>query len=370
MSPDWSKITDSTKSIAIAVSGGADSMCLLHLASVFARARGITIFPLIVNHNLRPESADEARSVESWICDMGFSAHVLHWDGPKPTNKVYAKGRAARYSLLFAACHALESCVLITGHHMDDNIETLLMRKAEGSGWRGLSGIMPCTKRRGINIIRPLLSISKNEILKYCADMRIPYINDPSNKNIKFTRARIRESVRPEDAKVLDDARGHMERRLEEESLMDSVPIDVYKEGYVRVSIHDILALNDSPIYLWSLVQKVLAREFPPTYSQLLSLWDWICKGERRELSGCIFLPHSNDLYIVRERKRVSHEIFPVLIDDGVHFLWDQRFFCSMQPTEALMQKLEIANETRSTDPLKLALSALPDGGTPGKFVF
>ena len=148
--------------LALAVSGGADSLALLLLAQRWrsARASGPQLLVLTVDHGLRPESAAEARFVGEVASRYGLSFRSLRWEGPAPTAGVEAAARAARYSLLLGAARAEGATHLATAHHRDDQAETFLMRLARGSGVYGLAAMSPDVDRDGIRLVRPLLDVS------------------------------------------------------------------------------------------------------------------------------------------------------------------------------------------------------------------
>src|SRR5579859_7234462 len=118
--------------IAIAVSGGPDSLALTILADRWARERGGSAVALTVDHRLRPESAEEADTVGCWLAARGIAHTALVWDGPKPATGIQEAARAARYRLLAEWC-AVEGCLhLLTAHQREDQAETHLIRQRAG----------------------------------------------------------------------------------------------------------------------------------------------------------------------------------------------------------------------------------------------
>ncbi len=170
--------------IGLAVSGGADSLALLLLAqSAFPRA----IRAATVDHRLRPEAAEEAAYVARICADLNVPHDILVPDTPI-TGNIQSAARQTRYRLLdqWADAHGLTW--IATAHHADDQLETMLMRIARGSGLAGLSAIREVNGR----IIRPLLGFSKAELIAVCKDHDIIPCEDPSNANIQFDRVQIR----------------------------------------------------------------------------------------------------------------------------------------------------------------------------------
>ena len=176
------------QTVAVAVSGGADSMALLHMM------RGRDIVALTVNHGLRAESEAEAEMVAEYCKKIGVIHHILKWDGAKPKTGIEEAARAARYNLMAAWCHENNINVLATAHQRDDNIETFFMNLARGSGLFGLAGMQELSTRNGVSLWRPLLNLARDDLENYCADNKVPYINDPMNDDESFTRVKIRKN--------------------------------------------------------------------------------------------------------------------------------------------------------------------------------
>lgn len=179
--------------IAVAVSGGPDSMALAYL---LARVSSQPVQALIVDHGLRPESKSEAAQVKKWLAAMpNMKPHILRWDGPKPARKIMEAARAARYKLLARKCRALKIRHLLLAHHQDDQAETFLFRLAKGSGLDGLGAMRPVQPYDDLILIRPLLAIPKVRLEATCDHFKIPFVRDPSNENPAYARPRLRASA-------------------------------------------------------------------------------------------------------------------------------------------------------------------------------
>ncbi|MEY2883493.1 MAG: tRNA lysidine(34) synthetase TilS [Pseudomonadota bacterium] len=176
--------------LAVAVSGGPDSMALLWLAQ---QAWPERVTALTVDHGLRSESAAEAAMVARVCADAGIPHTTLAWDGPKPAQGVPAAARHARYALMADRCAAQGVPLLLTAHHADDQAETLLMRLARGSGSAGLAGIRaarPLTD--DVTLLRPLLAVRRAELAAVLAASGWPSVDDPSNRDPHYTRTHAR----------------------------------------------------------------------------------------------------------------------------------------------------------------------------------
>lgn len=177
--------------MAVAVSGGADSFALLHSLHM----RGVPVVALTVDHQLRPEAADEASRVAAWCDEQKIFHETLVWR-EKPDGNLQANARTARYRLLCQACNRLGLETLVTGHTADDQAETVFMRLRRGSG-RGLAG-MPETRLiaggagEPVTLYRPLLEVRRAETFAYADAHDLPVSHDPSNEDDKFERVRVR----------------------------------------------------------------------------------------------------------------------------------------------------------------------------------
>lgn len=182
---------DPAMRLGIAVSGGPDSMALLDLSASAFPGR---VMAATVDHGLRPESADEAAMVARWCAVRGVPHETLHPKSP-PEGNVQSWARSARYALLgdWRVRHGVDW--LLTAHHADDQIETMLMRMNRGAGLSGLAGIRP---RNGA-ILRPLLGCRKSDLLDYAMARALPFVTDPSNADPRFDRAALRNRLAQAD---------------------------------------------------------------------------------------------------------------------------------------------------------------------------
>lgn len=176
--------------MAVGVSGGVDSMCLLY----WLHKIGADVVCLHVNHKLRPEADTETDYVVDVCKQLNIPCQIFYWDGEKPQNGLEAAAREARYQMMTDYCHENDIEYLLTAHQSDDQIETFLMNLSRGSGLYGLSGMMPESERNGIKILRPLLEVSRSEIKQYCDDNNIKYYTDSMNSDEHYTRVKMRKN--------------------------------------------------------------------------------------------------------------------------------------------------------------------------------
>jgi tRNA(Ile)-lysidine synthase len=187
---DWKAVP----AIVLAVSGGPDSIALMWLAARWRRAlaRGPRLIAVTVDHGLRSEAAREARDVKRLARTLDLPHCTVRWTGAKPKTGLPAAARAARYRLLAQAARANGATHILTAHTRDDQAETLLMRMVRGSGIAGLAAMARESKREGVLLARPFLSVSKSQLIATLKKAKIDFADDPTNRDLNFTRPRIR----------------------------------------------------------------------------------------------------------------------------------------------------------------------------------
>ena len=227
--------------IILAVSGGPDSMALMWLAARWRRAlaRGPRLVAVTVDHGLRAEAGREAREVKRLAQSLDLPHRTLRWTGPKPKTGLPAAARSARYRLLAQAARAERATHVLTAHTRDDQAETLLMRLLRGSGIAGLAAMARETEREGVRLARPLLTVSKARLIATLEKAKIGFADDPTNRDVNFTRPRIR-SLMPALAAEGGDARSLA--RLAARLARANAAVEILADGAERY-----LALRDHP---------------------------------------------------------------------------------------------------------------------------
>lgn len=184
--------------VLCAVSGGKDSMCLLHLLHTLAPERGFTLQAAHFNHHLRGEESDrDERFVRTWCREQGIALSCGGADvrarAAQTGRGIEETARALRYAFLEDTAAQLGAARIVTAHTADDNAETVLLHLVRGSGLQGLTGIPP---RRGI-VVRPLLTAERAEVAEYCAEHGVPHVEDSTNSDERYTRNFLRRQVMP-----------------------------------------------------------------------------------------------------------------------------------------------------------------------------
>ena len=167
-------------------------MALLHLAH---RALPGLVRAVTVDHGLRAESGAEAAGVAAFCAGLGIPHQTLHWDGPAPAGNLMDQARRARLRLIGAWAQGLGLTDVLLGHTADDQAESFVMNLTRAAGLDGLAGLRPDFLAEGVRFRRPLLAITRAELRDYLRAAGISWIEDPSNENDRFTRARVRKAL-------------------------------------------------------------------------------------------------------------------------------------------------------------------------------
>jgi len=182
--------------IAVAVSGGPDSMSLVFLLHNWIRKKKGNLIALIIDHQIRKNSNQEAQSVNKYLFNHQIKSKILRVNKKNVNKMNMIEARKNRFEKLTNYCQKNHILHLFLAHHYDDNLETFLLRKIAGSNIEGLRSIQNKTIINKLQIIRPLLSYEKKNILDYNKIQKIKYINDPSNLKEKYTRVIVRNFLK------------------------------------------------------------------------------------------------------------------------------------------------------------------------------
>jgi tRNA(Ile)-lysidine synthase len=186
--------------LILAVSGGPDSTALLVLAARWrkARRRGPKLIAVTIDHGLRAEARREALAVKQLARSLGVAHRTLRWSGRKPSTGLQQAARLERYRLLAKAAHDAGARHVLTAHTLDDQAETVLIRLTRGSGISGLAAMARDSVLPGdgeIRLVRPVLDIPKARLIATLRKTGIAYAEDPTNRDPRFTRPRLRGAM-------------------------------------------------------------------------------------------------------------------------------------------------------------------------------
>ena len=335
------------EAVALAVSGGSDSIALMRLVAEWAGARRSPprLAVLTVDHGLRTESAEEARRVVGWARACGLAEEVLTWTGDKPSTGIQAAAREARYRLMRQWCDRHGFGPLVTAHTLEDQAETVLMRLARGSGVEGL-GAMAGESLEPWHVLRPLLTVPRDRLRASLAVRGQPFIDDPSNRDAAFERVRTRAvlshlaeaglscrhialaAARLRRANTaLDEAVREAERNL----------LAVTPEGAAILERTGFAALPEEirVRLIGRTVARCGARPAALRLAAVEALERWTAGGQgvARTLAGCRLVRQKAALLFGREPGRLNP--LPVALAPGTITVWDRRFEIAVAATPA-----------------------------------
>ncbi|BAI71625.1 cell cycle protein [Azospirillum sp. B510] len=327
--------------IAVGVSGGGDSVALALLLRHWVAEHGGSLLALTVDHGLRPDSAAEASAVGRTMARLDVPHHVLRWEGEKPSTGLQAAARAARHRLLATACAEAGILHLALAHHRDDQAETVLLRLARGSGVDGLAGMAPVRADGPVRIIRPLLGFPHDRLLATCRAEGVGWIEDPSNANPRFARARLRAASDLLGGEGLDADRlsevarraGRARAALEQATaalLADAATI--HAEGWITLA-RGPLSAAPAEIALRALGRTLAvvggAAAHPVRDEALERLLGTLAAGRGGTLGGCVVRHRRGAIMIAREPAAVTERL---TVPPGGRVLWDGRFDLWLSP--------------------------------------
>ena len=392
------------RSLVIAVSGGPDSTALMHLVGRWHRRHGPsapTPVAVTVDHGLRPESSAEAAQVAAQAGALDISHRTVRWTQSPPAAGLQAAAREARYRLLAAMAQDLAETrggptAILTAHTTDDQAETLVMRLARGSGIDGLAAIpahgvwqapsLGLTEG-SVDIVRPLLTVSRARLLATLAQHQIAFVDDPTNRDRRFERVRIREALAVlETLGVSREALARSAGRLQDAREALERAADAFEARLVRTHldlVHEIecKAFAETPVETAiRVLRRILARAGgaarPPELMAVEEAATRLRAGKPQvdsfTIGGCIVDCARENVRIYREPGR-GGGLDHLRLIPGDRVLWDNRFWA--EAAAGLRREVEIGPlgedwASMRTDYPVLATLGLPAAAAHGMPVF
>lgn len=317
--------------IAVAVSGGGDSMALLLALHHYVQKSNLSVklVALTVDHKLRADAAIEAEQVAQWCQNLGVEHHILEWQFEQmPNSGIQQKARDARYQLMGEFCIARHIGKLFVGHNLEDNAETFLMRLKRGAGLRGLGSIALTMQRdvdgQSIDIVRPFLSLKRADLRDYLQQYEQAWFDDISNLNEKFERVQIRKFLSENDVLACENVAQSASRLARADDALEFYLEDFWQAkveflplGIAHVKADDFTALP-AELQLRLLARLIWAiggQDNPPRWLKIENLLQQIA-GEGRQfcLGHCIVVKKQQSLWFGYEDRQ------------GFDAKWQQRF--------------------------------------------
>ncbi len=332
--------------LGVAVSGGGDSMALLHLLHKLCTLHSTRLRVVTVDHGLRSEAASEAQMVADVCGKLGLLHDVLHWEGWDGSGNLQDAARRARYGMMadWGRRHDVEA--IAVGHSADDQAETVLMRLARRSGVDGLSGMKRRLVMEGMTWVRPLLGASRSDLRDYLIQSDVPWIEDPSNKNENFERIRARkvlEALEPLGITVCglaEVADNMLEARkaLEWQTFL-AARDSIYVNGGAVVVDDRKMRLMPDEVQRRLLVRAmnwISGEAYPARRQAVMSVLKGLRRGQAGTAEGCHARRVGGAVWIFREFNAVAN------IRSKVDVLWDGRWRITSSDPGALASDLEV----------------------------
>ena len=311
-------LEDGNKKIMVGVSGGADSLSVLFFSQCYALKHNAKLYPVIIDHKLRKESTTEAKNLKYKLKKyFKINCKILSKKITKTDNNIQSYARHLRYDLFYKECNKNNVGHILLGHHKDDLIENFFIRLLRGSGLKGLISFdKGLINYNGINIIRPFLSISKNQLMNINKKTFGFFVDDPTNKNDKFLRSRIRKLLRNLDKEGLNFDKFYL--TLKNLSKSDSaieffvnrniIENTRYFKKHNKTILNQTFFKNPDEIILRSftqVIQNISKKKNYPRGKKMVGLLDSLkfsSKNVKLTLSGCIIEKINNSVIIYPEK--------------------------------------------------------------------
>ena len=248
--------------IAVAVSGGSDSIALVFLLKKWIRKNKGKLIALIIDHQIRENSFKEANFVKKYLDNNNIQSLILKVPKKNVLKGKMIQARENRFLKIINYCKKNKIFHLFIGHHCDDNVETFMLRKIAGSNFEGLNCMQEKTIYNDVQIIRPLLKFTKKQILDYNKKMNLVYVNDPSNNDEKYSRVVVRNFIKknPQYKKNIIQ-----EFKLIRENYYDYKKMIFQIYNLINIEIHKNMIIFDSIKFL-NLDQELQAKFTEITY--------------------------------------------------------------------------------------------------------
>ncbi len=336
-------LVPSSNNFVLGLSGGTDSMALLHLLHCFLNSNSelnINIYVVIIDHNLRSSSTEEARKVHAISTSLGFKTIIKKIIENKPKGNIQSWARFHRRKLLHDT--AVEcSANLLLAHHYDDQVETVFMRLTRGSGIDGLLGIKESQWWNGIYIIRPLLIFKKEQLKRYIYNNNITFFEDPSNAKLDYERVRTRKIITIMRDNFWDNISEDLKKFSDlNKKLMGSINpflfkwveenVSIENTGSIKINYFNLKALfyNSNLVgikILGTILQIVGGKEYSPkkkkTSHLLLSIFKFPFKNQ--SLGNVTVYLEERFIFFIREQRNIS---FDKEIKENKYYVFDGRF--------------------------------------------
>ena len=320
--------------IAVAVSGGSDSVALLYLANIWADKNNIELFVISVDHNLRAQSKQETHYIQNISNSLNRKHYSLSFDHQNNFSNLQERAREGRYDLMTNLCLELDILVLLTAHHEDDYVENFCLRLERNSGIFGLSS-SNINWYNNIQIIRPLYNILKSELVEYLVNHNIKWFEDESNLSDKYKRNLIRQKLAKEEDYIkaaIISQQLKTNKLIENEfkpelisAIVEAVKIFEYGFAFLDLVKFDKFSNEVKVQIINFLLIMISGQSRVARFYSVEPILKLITQevNFKNTLHGCVIKRIQNELLIYREFGKKLPES-KILLDKSI--IWDNRF--------------------------------------------
>ncbi len=313
--------------ILVAISGGSDSTGLLFALRQVVQDAGrndISLHAVTIDHALRPEAAEEAKGVAALCASIGIPSHIRRWDDPKPTTGISAAARLARYALIAEVADEIGADMIVVGHTLGDQRETIAMRSARSQrtdnlGLAGMADAVLYDRRHWI--MRPFLNSTRQDIRDFLTSLGQGWYDDPSNEDAKYERVRARNAA---SGILIDQSINRFDLSAEAAHLI---------KNHMSCHAGAVFTLNSDGLKsepatlryaLSALASVVGGRRFAMAAASMDGVMALVTDGEPGRVTAArvVFDRRQHALHLVRENRGVA--TMPVAA--GKQIVWDERF--------------------------------------------
>lgn len=304
------------RKLGIAVSGGGDSVALMHVLKDCFDPAEVTLCAATVDHGLRDSSAAEALQVAGAAAKLGISHDILNWQGWDGQGNLQDQARQARYRLLTDWARSLGIQAVALGHTANDQAETVLMRLSRSAGVTGIAAMPVRRVRNGVTLIRPLLDVSRQRLRDFLTEKNVGWIDDPSNEDTRFGRVRMRKALElleplgltVESLSGVAENMGRADAALDWFTFLAARDLVQLDAGAVILDQHK-LRLQPAEIghrLLRHALMWVGGSGYPPRRAPMTDLLEAVREGRGATLAGCRILCSGGKIWVARELNAVK----------------------------------------------------------------
>lgn len=317
------------ESVAVAVSGGVDSIALLLLISKWAESNNVKLTVLTINHNLRIEAKSETNYVKELSIKLGHDCFILSWNHQNNFANLQARAREGRYQLMTDLCQQLNILTLVTAHHQDDYIENFCIRQQRKSGILGLSS-SNINFYNNIRVLRPLFNISKQQLIDYLVRNNVKWFEDKSNESDKYQRNRIRKNLSIIERQLIQEQQleiNEQAKKLQFElvsAIAESAAISQHSFAVVDLS-NFASSSSEVKLQLLNYIFTIIGgNQTIPRFESTNLILSLISQNQdfTKTLHGCLLEKRQQKLFVYR----CFGKKLPKQVELQAGCIWDNRF--------------------------------------------